>query len=110
MLLKGDKVLHNRHPEWGVGIVQGIRYPGYMVFFQEDPYIERKREWICSAGHLHKVNGYSAEEVKKQQAEFEEEIRLRQILEARRMLEIPDGNSISCSATMMEGDQDGLVD
>lgn len=95
MLLRGDKVLHSRHPEWGVGIVQRQQYPGYMVFFQEDPYTDRKREWICSGGHLHKVNGYSAEEVRTKQAEFEEEIRLRQILEARRIL---------------EGQQDGLDD
>ena len=106
MLLKGDKVLHTRHPEWGVGIVQKEQSPGYMVLFPEDIYMNRKREWICSKGHLHKVNGYSAEEVRKKQAEFEEEIRLRQILEARRMLEIPDGNSMSCSATLMEGTHD----
>lgn len=95
MLLKGDKVMHTRHPEWGVGIVQGIQYPGYMVFFREDPYTDGKREWICSWGHLYKVNGYSAEEVRTKQAEFEEENRLRQILEARWIL---------------EGRQDGLDD
>ena len=91
MLLKGDKVLHTRHPEWGVGIVQGIRYPGYMVFFQEDPYSDRKREWICSVGHLHKVNGYSKEEVAEQQAVLEEENRIRKIIEARRELEEQNG-------------------
>ena len=91
MLLKGDKVLHTRHPEWGVGIVQKEQSPGYMVLFPEDMYMNRKREWICSKGHLYKVNGYSKEEVAEQQAVLEEENRVRKIIEARRELEEQNG-------------------
>lgn len=87
MLLKGDKVMHIRHPEWDVGIVEGVKYPGILVRFPADPYAAKPKEWICSEGNLYKVNGFSKDEIRQQAAVFEEIMRLRRIEEARKIYE-----------------------
>lgn len=59
---RGDKVLHIRYPEWGVGIVKGDKSPGILVEFQPTMFGKCHR-WICAAGHLTKVNGWRREEI-----------------------------------------------
>lgn len=62
---RGDRVLHRRHPEWGVGVVLSWKHPGYLVRFERSHTLDGKHwgnEWICSPGNLENLHSMTETE------------------------------------------------